>query len=485
MAACTGPLNKRFLQIFLLGSSLFLLTFLGRLSTYKIISSAVAELQVTIDLSNCLISTSSLIANLTSSFLFASCWIVLITLYWREYFFSLPILFYCGFIVFHGIGANILFSLNSMLDWLIVNISIFGFTISVMLFNFAFRSKKYIYISSKFGLIRASFHISLFLFIIFTSSMFFYYFLIGGAPFFIALKQIFKGNIDVAKQIIYLGRQSQYYDTTNYIGQGYFELIRLGLLPYLSLLIFLKYYKNKFKLFGYISIGTVILLSLASGQRWPTAFFILTLVYFFILIYNLKIWSNKIISVGLVLLFFMLSLTFLMNRSSVQEVEGGMLFFAIINRLFYRITLASHIPVFFTYELFPEKIPFQFGKIWLQDIIALLPGPDQTFGVIYSTIIGQSWGSAPLTLLGELYANFGLLGPIIGFMLLGLILAYLQELFRKIISRESSYVVDYVILGIGLIRLCYGSSIGFISNTLLPIIFFRLLFLFIRLPFSK
>ena len=457
------------------------------------ILSAINQLDVSVELPSA-IRPFDIFIFFSNSILYSLCLATIYSLYGEDGIYSLPFLFTSGFILFHGIGSTILFTTTFTLDMINTNIALLLFVISILVTKFLLNTRypvinryRKLYISDTCNLSSADTKLIIFLFTFLALSVFIYYYIMGGAPFYSALKHILYGDINIAKEIIHMGRRSQYYDTSTYMGQGYFELIRIGLLPYLALLFFTKYYNLSFrrKIFSYFAIIMVVLISLASGQRWPTAFFILTFTYLFALLRNSNFFNKKIIISIFFLLTILFLLTYLMNRSSVQYAQGFAIFPAIIKRLFYRITLASHLPAYLTYFVFPDIMGYQMGCTWLQDLLAYLPGPDSTFGVIYSNILGQSWGSAPLTILGELYVNLGLLGPASGFIILGIIITYLQEIFRIKMAADNSFAVDYAIIGIGLIRLCYGSTIGFISNALLPIIFFRLIFLFTKLAVIK
>lgn len=430
-----------------------------------------------------------LLAIFISSLIFSTCLISLRIIYLDTYIFSLPVVFLTFFFILHGIGTNILFNSNNPIDWINTNLAAICFTLASLLTAYNLPStshNKAIHLSRWSGLLKIDNYILVLLLFIFICLLSYYYHLTGGSPFYLALHKMANGDMSAAKQIIHAGRQSQYYDADTYVGQGYFELIRTGLFPYLALVLYMGLRnKSKFLPFlGYSAILICLCFSLASGQRWPAVFFMITFIFLFALL-NKNIVSKKNVLLFVALAGILFILTFLMNRSSLQDAEGLSVFWAIGTRLFYRISLASHLPVFFAYIIFPNELPFQFGKIWTQDLLAYLPGPDDTFGVTYSAVLGQSWGSAPLTILGELYANFGMFGPIGGFILLGVFLTLLQEFYKTKITLFGYYAVDYSIMAIGFVRLLYGSTIGFISNALLPIIFFRCLFLCTRILLHK
>jgi hypothetical protein len=79
----------------------------------------------------------------------------------------------------------------------------------------------------------------------------------------------------------------------------------------------------------------------------------------------------------------------------------------------------------------PERLGFQGGVTFLSAFFELVPAqPFPETQVVYNQAFLPSWGTGagvPVTLLGELYLNFGLLGIVVGLFVVGIVMRAIYE----------------------------------------------------------
>ena len=280
-----------------------------------------------------------------------------------------------------------------------------------------------------------------------------------------------------ARRVIFTGRQSQYYDFSTYFGQGYFEFVRVTLVPYLCLVVFAFFGRSSRRL---ILSGVALCLFLGaaaqmvSGQRWPMAFYMVAIAYLSLVLFGRK-GRRALMTSGLAFYLFVMFTTFLMVRYGANASGLGAEFVAIHRDVLRRITISSFWPTYQAFEVFPRVLDYQYGATWIQDLRGFLPGPDENFSVEYSRLLGQSWGSAPLSFVGELYANFGSLGVLVGSGLLGWIIGFFELRLGRRVPIDRMASVEYATVGVALLRIVFGASIGFVTYALMPIIAFRVM----------
>lgn len=106
-------------------------------------------------------------------------------------------------------------------------------------------------------------------------------------------------------------------------------------------------------------------------------------------------------------------------------------------------------------EIVPEIVPYRPGSTLLDIAIRAIPRPlwpdkplesnDLMVSTLWPTHYSQSRASAAFSLLGQFYADYGLIGVAVGMTLVGLAMRMLWEYF--LLSRRNPYVqLDYSIL---------------------------------------
>lgn len=397
---------------------------------------------------------------------------------------SIPVFFICSLCLFHGMGAALIAPPGHYLPWLMTIGAALSFALgSYLVLRLAPKPNQRLPLRQADPMSNGQRTMTRGFVIAFVTALVLYYVYLGVAPLVEAAILLIADDGSGAQAAIISGRKAQYYDASNYVGQGYFEVIRTAFLPYAALLLFVdhiaRYRDNRPPIRARFALSIVVLLGfvgvLMSGQRWPVAFYVISFAIAYIGTVR-RVRLRWIIVIGIVTVFVLLVLTVANKRVDVESLSVLDALLVAMSGILYRILIASHGPYFYSFDVFPEKIPFQNGDIWVSDFLAYLPGADLSFGTIYAEAIGMSWGSAPLTILGEASANFGVSGIIGVLFLLGLMTAFVDVRYQRRGFPNTIVATSYLFICIGVVRMNYGSGLGIVSYHLLPIFFFWMTF---------
>lgn len=230
-----------------------------------------------------------------------------------------------------------------------------------------------------------------------------------------------------------------------YFFQGYFQQFYLIILPFVTLYVGSKYlHYRKISLLGlWLALALVCSFFLAmSLQRWPLMFFIV-LNYILYAGYGGKIKiSHAIVFAALALSLFGL-LTYLRGIADLEMLAGW-----VQTRI-----IRTQVDVFYsTVEMFPRHFAFYGGTAFLGDIKGVLPGPDPSFAswLFNAMYRAHGNGTAPTIFWGQLYADFGLSGVVVGAFVGGMIMqgTYISLLRgKKNLIRLVVYAILIMALG--------------------------------------
>jgi oligosaccharide repeat unit polymerase len=109
-------------------------------------------------------------------------------------------------------------------------------------------------------------------------------------------------------------------------------------------------------------------------------------------------------------------------------------------------------------DTFPKVASYQYGATYVRDVVGLVPSPvkRQFFpeswwggfnGYFFGLMFGFSGGTTQIPIIGEFYANFGLIGIFVCSVLYGAFLQHLSNVVRQRSVRRLSSVVLIVALG--------------------------------------
>lgn len=212
----------------------------------------------------------------------------------------------------------------------------------------------------------------------------------------------------------------------SYFYQGYFQQFYVVILPFVTIYVGSQYLHNRkaklLILWLVLGIITSFFLTL-SLQRWPFMFFI---------IMNYVLYASYIgrIRVGHALAFTALALSlfgFLTYIRGYQSLAVVLLW--IQERLF-----VTNVDVLYSiFEMFPRHFSYFGGQAFLSDIRGVLPGPDVAFARWSYDAVYQVYGNgtAPTIFWGELYADFGLPGVLVGSLAAGFVIQWVHIAFLR------------------------------------------------------
>jgi oligosaccharide repeat unit polymerase len=112
----------------------------------------------------------------------------------------------------------------------------------------------------------------------------------------------------------------------------------------------------------------------------------------------------------------------------------------------------------FTLDTFPSRVPYEMGFTYLHDALAMIPSPiKRQFitpaywggfnGFMYEQLYREAGGTAQIPIMGEFYANFGLIGVVAGSILYGFCIQKASNALSVRGLVHLSSVVILVILG--------------------------------------
>lgn len=228
--------------------------------------------------------------------------------------------------------------------------------------------------------------------------------------------------------------------TNDFSGKVYrYELAFLTIPTFLLILTFLISSKTKQKKWKRIFIFILAFLSFASVctlQKGPliSMFLLLYIVYVYKERYiNLRILLGLgIISVPIILLMYI----FFMGKADVPIVE-------IAETAIHRIFVGAISP-FYWYIKYFDTHPFLFGATF-PNPGGILPFEHVQLPVMMMNFAydrGDVVGSMPTVFLGEMYANFGVIGMIISSVLVGFLLQTLDIVFFKAMKHRKTVILS-------------------------------------------
>jgi oligosaccharide repeat unit polymerase len=321
----------------------------------------------------------------------------------------------------------------------------------------AFRSKKWID-----NLKGTPFYISIFILVSLSFSLAIIFFIKRGIPIL--------AYSDVLGSAHFFGEMGKARIDAQW-GAGYFMQGIVYMLPFSAMFIFAKGFAEKSRFWTLLSVfiaSVTILMMISLTSRGHFAIFLI-LIFLLQQLLSKKVNWNKGALYLLLFVVLFLGVSIFKMGYFLTITNAGQFLSDAVEIFAYRLGIGTR-QFHAILNIFPEPNPFLLGNGYLWDIASFLPGPDIGFNAwIFSLIYPFSLlGSTvnPLS-VGELYANFGWVGIIIGSFLLG---AFLQVLYIKFIRSEGklSHLVLFIILSTYLAK-SFNNGLGAILEPFISI----------------
>lgn len=303
-----------------------------------------------------------------------------------------------------------------------------------------FRNRRW---TNNYGTPGDRFVIALFFLLAFAASAFYIYSR-GSLPI---IKVILAQGTENVYELAYAARAefSRYgRGAGSYFFQGYFQQFYLIILPFVTIYVGAQYLHQRkafLRLLWFACAMITAFVLAVSLQRWPLMFFV---VLNYILFAS---YSGRIkISHGVMFVILALSLFGFMTY-----IRGMKDFAMAIDWIWYRIYWTNVDVLYSLFELFPKHIDFLGGYGFFSDIRGVLPGPDTGFARWLYDKVYQVYGNgtASTMLWGQLYADFGLIGVLIGSLLTGFVMQSLY-IFHIRGNKDTLNLIIYTIFTMGL-----------------------------------
>jgi len=267
-----------------------------------------------------------------------------------------------------------------------------------------------------------------------------YYFNVGYIALFDSFQSVFSGTKeDLA------GLRLASYSGAKYLFPGYVNQFKNSLLPALALVVLLaafhKRQRSRYVLL-FILAPLVLVALLGTGQRGAFVLAGVIFVIFASLVSPRRSKRYVFIAIIVVLPFFLLS-TLAGGRAGDQiaatantEDAIGILLSQFSSRIFGSNQLSSVVGFRYIHEH-----PISFGSEWAQALTGILPGQrgSDISNRIFEQLYGSTRGTAPLSLWGSVYYNFGFVGTLFFAALITIALCVIS---RQITRKDSVNLIQ-------------------------------------------
>lgn len=245
------------------------------------------------------------------------------------------------------------------------------------------------------------------------------------------------GDRDIA------GLRLDSYDGSKYLFPGYVNQLKNALLPALSALTILAWFRSGRRLWpmttGLASVSAIGLLG--TGQRGAFVIFIATLVTFIYMLNRAAFPRRAVIIVALAVPFILTSTIALgrssdrltANSSQLQRVTVALVEFQ------GRVLNSNQVAAVEGFRYIHDQTEVQDGREWLLSAKGMLPGNSGSdlANRIFERLYGTPRGTAPESIWGSIYLNFGRNGIILSPFVLAMIIGRVTRSSRREIPRNT------------------------------------------------
>lgn len=257
---------------------------------------------------------------------------------------------------------------------------------------------------------------------------------------------------------------------------------------------------KKLNLSFHIFFIITIIIRVSKGRIFQSIVYIITFIgiyYFVELNKKQKVCNFKYYISGIIIMIFGIFVYFMRRISSL--IYNNKLNNSIMNNLEkfisdfgYFAVDKGNIPnigiVLKIIDSWEKDIGFLHGKSFFNWIYNILPSQIRPDNYQLANIIKETWysnmpGGLPPTGIGEMYANFGILGPTIGMLLFGFFAGTFYNILKK--TKNFWFLIIYIQITVGFIALFpKGEIANFSLWSIIPIVFIYIFSIFISNVFN-
>lgn len=190
-----------------------------------------------------------------------------------------------------------------------------------------------------------------------------------------------------------------------------------------------------------IYLITSIIIMFGTGFR-SQALYLIAMYY---IIYNINTNKASIIKIMIITLIISLLYAYIgVIRSGLENWTLLGLYKPVIWRMFVNTSNFSDI-----LNLYPDTL-FTLGSSYINDLLTLLPGPQDTYILKLKSILNIQFSGGSLTpsIFGEGYYNFGLVGSLVIPILVGVIILKIDYFSRRYLSIDIYLIASFLMVGI-------------------------------------
>jgi len=313
-----------------------------------------------------------------------------------------------------------------------------------------------------------------------------YYNSIGYNVFLLSMKNMFSPS---SQQLDIATLRIASYSGEKYFAPGYVNQFKNTILPLLTGLIFIRALllnRKADKISATILIPVSLISILGTGQRGAFIVLVLIMFMFMAAVFPPSLMKRYLTRMGIVLVGFLFLSTFLLGRSKQSFGEQGV-FFSVLGEIGKRLFIDNQesglIGFRYVYDL-----PVQYGAEWGTAILGAVPGSgshgSSLSNKIFEVMFGTSRGTAPLSIWGSVWYNWGASGLVIFPIILGSVFRLLPNSLikgHKSLFRVLIYAALTIYLGTWIVD---GPTTLLNQGALTVIILYFMLRVFIPSPGS-
>lgn len=306
-----------------------------------------------------------------------------------------------------------------------------------------------------------------------------YFYAVGYNLFLEAIVSFITGGDLSAQAADLVTKRLESYSGERYFAPGYANQFKNILLPLITLFLIARYRLQKKKIDLLLVLGLVplsIIFLLGTGQRGPFVYMILILFIFI----NITMAGRKNLRANLIVLIVLVTLfafaSFSLGKVINEESTGQSVMAKLIIELPNRILAENQETAVVGFRYVYDQ-DIQYGADWWSHMKEILPGQGERVTVeseIFRILSGGTRGTAPLSIWGQIWYNFGPIGVVVISFIMGLIYKWL---FFRFLHKPKSllHLLTHAAITVIIGTWIAGAPSILINTGLVTVILFKML----------